>query len=145
KIVLVVLIWVVAVSGLICLVAVSGWVSGDMLKDAVPLALALILFLALVGVIVGGVFMTGSDTACPECEKFWARKPCGRELINEKLVYKTVMRTTEWHSGGYSGSWAGGPLHSGKTWGETKRKERVKVLQQTFRNRYECKYCGHRW
>jgi DNA-directed RNA polymerase subunit RPC12/RpoP len=130
-----------AVLGGLFLVAYAAMRPRNTGRDAVGL---MGLCMALVAVVLGCVIGHGLSKACPQCRRWWAKTPCGRELIDKKLACKTVTRT-DWHSGGYSGRSGGGHTHHGTTWGTTARKEQVTVLRQTFRNYYGCEYCGHRW
>jgi hypothetical protein len=77
--------------------------------------------------------LRGRALACPECGRSWARVYRGQKLIARKMAYKTVTRL-DYHESA-----------DGEHRGTTGRSEQVKVLRKTFRLRYECRYCGHRW
>jgi len=83
--------------------------------------------IALIGLI------SGLETQCPSCKKWWARKFEGKEEIDREGGYKTVTRYDIQYD------------KYGKEIGRIKRQEQVHVTRVTYRNYYKCKYCQYKW
>jgi hypothetical protein len=72
-------------------------------------------------------------TMCPKCRRAWAKTHVGRRLIDRTGGYQTVTRHDEHTNAG------------GEVIGKTERQEQVHVVNESYLDFYQCKYCGHEW
>lgn len=72
-------------------------------------------------------------TMCPKCRRAWAKTYVGRRLIDRTGGYQTVTRYDEHKDS------------RGEVIGKTERKEQVHVVNESYLDFYQCKYCAHEW
>jgi hypothetical protein len=107
-----------------------------------------------IGVIASLVLLiTGINSACPECKKWWARIYLERRILKRERCFGLVTRyayssstgsvsRTSTQLGSIHQTNHGGTVH---TSGTTDWQERVPVIRTTFELHYQCKYCEAKW
>ncbi len=75
---------------------------------------------------LGLVWLNRRATKCPECGRVGAG-----ELVESQVVDTKVY--TDWKG-------AGGIFARGSGW-----RKPARVVERTYEDRLECKYCGHQW
>ncbi|HVE13591.1 MAG TPA: hypothetical protein VNI01_09375 [Elusimicrobiota bacterium] len=86
----------------------------------------MLFLLGILGFIVVVQAASAWDTRCPNCSRPWAQRSVAMTPIGQRSVTRRVWRRD--FGEGSSGHW-----------------EDVEFTHTTFRNDYECKYCGHSW
>ena len=79
-------------------------------------------YLIVFGVGVVLISISGFDTRCPKCKKWWAKKSEGSKEIDRKGGYKTVTRTDIIQG------------REGENIGSIERQEQVHVTRVTYQN-----------
>jgi hypothetical protein len=92
----------------------------------------LLLLLIPVGLILA-YKIAGWIYKCPKCEKAFADKEVGRELIDRRQEFETVIRNDEHRD------------RDGRLIKTVSREEQVQVQKSKYRISHECKYCNHEW
>jgi hypothetical protein len=93
--------------------------------------IAIIFGICVVIVII--VLITGEEMRCPVCKKRWARSFKGKQEVGRQGGYRTVTRYDVRRNS------------KGEEIGRTEREEQVHVIQITYQNNYQCKYCQYSW
>ena len=88
-------------------------------------------FICLAAII--GFHVYRQSTMCPKCRRVWARRHVGGRLLDRTGGYHTVTRYDEHKN------------TRGEIIGRTERQEQVHVVNESYLNFYQCKYCGNEW